>query len=349
LKTIVSIQYLRAIAALSVAYHHIFENRNSAGLGQYALGVWGVDVFFLVSGFIMWVTTAESNPGTVAFWKNRAFRIYPLYWIALTLWILARLVVPDRLANADVTAHSAILSYLLVPHYHQVFTTHVWPILVPGWTLEYELFFYLIFGLMLFFTNIVGRVLLISLVLLVLSLIGLLEQPENALLVVFTSPLLLEFGAGVLLGIAYLNDVKLPTWAALIAIILGFCGVGLGEMISTTDQMRVLALGIPSLLLVSGSVSLENRISRKPSSVLLSLGNASYSVYLFHPIAIGTIAILWEHLVPHGFELSFVLVGLLGSAMAGLIAHKLIERPLIRLLKKPRPPELARLGEATAP
>jgi exopolysaccharide production protein ExoZ len=349
LKTIVSIQYLRAIAALSVAYHHIFENRNSAGLGQYAFGVWGVDVFFIVSGFIMWVTTADANPGTFSFWQNRAIRIYPPYWIALTLWILARLVVPDRLANAEVTASATILSYLLVPHYHQVFTTHVWPILVPGWTLEYELFFYLIFGLMLVFTDIVKRVVLISLFLLSLSVIGLLMQPQNALIVVYTSPLLLEFGAGVLLGAAYLNDVKLPGWAAVIAIILGFSGVALGEVFATTDQMRVLMLGIPSLLLVSGCVSLEERISRKPSSILLSLGNASYSVYLFHPVAIGAIALLWEHLVPHGFELSFVLAGLSGSAMAGLIAHKMIERPLIRLLKKPRPPELTRLGEVSAP
>jgi exopolysaccharide production protein ExoZ len=336
LKTIVSIQYLRAIAATSVAYHHIFENRNGAELTRYAFGIWGVDVFFVISGFIMWVTTADTNSDMASFWKNRIVRIYPIYWIALTLWILARLVIPDRLANADLTVHNVMMSYLLMPHYHAVFTEHIWPVLVPGWTLQFELFFYFIFGLMLLCTNAVGRVILVGGSLICLSVVGALVDVEDAVLVVYTNPMLLEFGAGVLLGWAYMNKVILPSWGAGAAIILGFAGVILGETYATNDLMRVLVLGAPSFLLISGSVSLERQIARAPSVLLVELGNASYSVYLFHPFAIGFVAIVWERLMPSLSKSIFVLAALLSSAVVGWIAHKLIESPLIVLFKSRR-------------
>src|SRR6266568_1603361 len=146
---IVSIQYLRGIAALAVTYNHAFENRFGTALRENANGIWGVDIFFVISGFIMWTTTADGHADAVSFWKKRAIRIYPIYWIALSLWIVGRFVIPDRLGNADVSMESVLRSYLLLPQYHLVFTDRIWPILVPGWTLQFEVFFYFVFGLFL--------------------------------------------------------------------------------------------------------------------------------------------------------------------------------------------------------
>ena len=215
MKQIISIQYLRAIAALAVVYHHAFENHLGADLRPYAFGIWGVDIFFVISGFIMWVTTANSSTTATLFWRKRAIRIYPIYWVALSIWIICRFIAPDRLANVDVTAKTTILSYLLVPHYHLAFTKRIWPILIPGWTLQYELFFYLIFGLALSVVSRPLRAACILACLCFLAAMGCIVEPANALLTTYTDPLLLEFGGGVILGIIYLRGRRLPPWLAL--------------------------------------------------------------------------------------------------------------------------------------
>jgi hypothetical protein len=177
----------------------------------------------------MWVTTANSSTTATLFWRKRAIRIYPIYWVALSIWIICRLIAPDRLANVDVTAKTTILSYFLIPHYHLAFTKHVWPILIPGWTLQYELFFYLIFGLAL---SIVSRPLRAACILACLSfltVVGCIVEPANALLTTYTDPLLLEFGGGVILGIIYLRGRRLPPWLALATILIAILGLMIDE------------------------------------------------------------------------------------------------------------------------
>jgi peptidoglycan/LPS O-acetylase OafA/YrhL len=111
LATLVSIQYLRAFAAIMVVYYHIFSNRVAEhwGAGR-DIGLSGVDIFFVISGFIMWTSTSHQRGGVAKFLKRRIFRVYPLWWIALTAWITIRLVLPDRLNNAG---HLAFLDLLV--------------------------------------------------------------------------------------------------------------------------------------------------------------------------------------------------------------------------------------------
>jgi exopolysaccharide production protein ExoZ len=331
-RQIIAIQYLRAFAALAVIYRHVFENRLGSSLKEGAIGIWGIDIFFVISGFIMWTTTSDGRSTPASFWKRRIIRIYPIYWVALTIWIVSRVIVPDRLANADVSAESITLSYLLVPHYHLVFTSQIWPILIPGWTLQFEIFFYFIFGLFLFVRQRAWRAGFILSSLVALVVIGAITTPSSAALSIYTSPLLLEFAGGVVLGIVFESGLKLPVWAAASASVIAVFFLITAEHLFY-DYGRCLFFGVPALLLTFGFLSLEERIERRPIAVLTTLGDASYSLYLFHAIIFAAVAVAWERIATEAQPAAFVTVALIVSIVASVGIHFLIERPLIRLFR----------------
>ena len=97
-QTVVAIQYLRALAASLVAFHH------AVGIPVFAdytthFGTVGVDLFFVISGFIMWTTTERSDRGPVQFWLARIVRVVPLYWIFTTLYVAAALITPEAFTS----------------------------------------------------------------------------------------------------------------------------------------------------------------------------------------------------------------------------------------------------------
>jgi exopolysaccharide production protein ExoZ len=314
-------------------YHHAFENHLGSDLRPYAFGICGVDIFFVISGFIMRVTTANSSTTATLFWRKRAVRIYPIHWVALSIWIICRLIAPDRLANVDVTAKTTILSYFLIPHYHLAFTKHVWPILIPGWTLQYELFFYLIFGLA---PSIVSRPLRAACILACLSfltVVGCIVEPANALLTTYTDPLLLEFGGGVILGIIYLRGRRLPPWLALATILIAILGLMIDEYLFS-ESRRFLFLGISAVLVVFGAVLLEPALAKRPNAPMVLLGDASYALYLFHPIPMGIVATVWARLLDNSHPASFACVAIGASILSSIFVHVYVERPLTRWLSE---------------
>ena len=338
LSTLVSIQYLRAIAAIIVVYYHIFSNRVAEHWsGGRDIGLSGVDIFFVISGFIMWTSTSHQGGGLMKFLKRRIYRVYPLWWMALTLWIVIRLILPDRLHNADVTVYSLICSYLLVPHFHHVFVGRVWPILVPGWTLQFEVFFYAVFSLTLLIGDRAARLGTIVAVLCVLAILGSLFPVGNALVEVYTSPILLEFAAGVILAALMLRLQRVPYWLGLTAAAIGLLLLVVNyRLIVEAGIGRVLILGIPAMLIVAGGLVIEPLLARKPSRLLLLFGDASYSLYLTHPVAISAAAVVWERLhLPAGRgagAIAFIPFALAASLVFAVIAYRYVEVPLLNKL-----------------
>jgi exopolysaccharide production protein ExoZ len=338
LSTLVSIQYLRAAAAIMVVYYHIFSNRVAEHwAGGRNFGLSGVDIFFVISGFIMWTSTSHQRGGLVKFLRRRVYRVYPLWWIALTLWIVIRLVLPDRLHNADVTLHSLLCSYLLVPHFHHVFIGRIWPILVPGWTLQLEIFFYLVFSLSLLVSGRAARLTAILAALCLLTVLGTAVAPEGALFRAYTSPLLLEFAGGIILAALLPMFQRAPAvlGAAAIALGIGLVIVNYG-LIVEGGFGRVLILGIPAALIVGGALVLEPVLTRRPSSLLLLFGDASYSLYLTHSVAISAAAVIWERLhLPHGSGVAtipFIPFALAGCLVFAVIVYRWVEKPLLNKL-----------------
>jgi exopolysaccharide production protein ExoZ len=139
MRQIVSIQYLRGIAALLVVFYHSAESLVGVPLDgavhALAWGASGVDIFFVISGFIMWSSTAHRPLGVAAFWKARATRIVPLYWIftfIYLIWLAA------RSPNSVTFDYGEIIKSLFFVPFTNSFAGTSVPIVGAGWTLNYE-------------------------------------------------------------------------------------------------------------------------------------------------------------------------------------------------------------------
>jgi exopolysaccharide production protein ExoZ len=178
------LQYLRAAAALGVVGFHASENSHlNLDLGQA-----GVDLFFVLSGFLMWsITEAPTTP--MAFFIGRIRRIVPVYWIATCVVLVGALfsLFPAITLN---TPH-VLSSFFFIPA-RSPSNGHIWPLLVPGWTLNYEMFFYLIFSLVLFLPR---RIQLLVMITIFGGLVAsrALAQFPVAELTFYSDPIILEF------------------------------------------------------------------------------------------------------------------------------------------------------------
>jgi exopolysaccharide production protein ExoZ len=321
-----TIQYLRGFAAFGVLIYHAAER---AG-GAFGLGAAGVDVFFVISGFIMWVVTCRKPPSPQDFLIRRVQRIVPIYW-GLTLLVAGvALAAPFVFPNMQVTAEHVIKSLLFVPHHDS--SGLIAPLIVPGWTLNYEMFFYVIFALGLLSPARI-RPWLVSGALLALVAIRPLGDAQNPLWATYTNPLLLEFVAGVWLGKAWSED-RLPKpragWTLVVLGLLGFAAAGFSGI--DVERARVLLWGLPALLLVAGAISIEKHGAVPSMRPLQALGDASYSLYLVHGLAISAV---FRAMQMAGLSQPLLLFAgsIVAGVIAGLLAYQLVEKPMMKLFK----------------
>src|SRR6476469_9045618 len=138
MRTIVSVQYIRAIAAISVVIHHFVSTAYlNTGLGlPGTLGEAGVDLFFVVSGFLMWKTTRRRESEPVDFIRHRLIRIVPLYWLFSALLLLITLASK----HTPVSVLDFIRSLFFVPWYEEHLRQKTSAFYFLGWTLMYEMF-----------------------------------------------------------------------------------------------------------------------------------------------------------------------------------------------------------------
>lgn len=320
MKKLASIQILRAAAAASVALFHAAQWSKL----DFAVGAAGVDVFFVVSGFVLWTACEARPPSPSGFLLARAGRILPLYWIVTLAVAAVALAAPAALPIVSLDIRHLILSLLLLPHTDPA--GGPFPLLPTGWTLTYEAFFYLVMALGLAVPK-DRRLQLVSNLLLAVSLLGFAYHSWYTLL---ANPLLLQFLAGVGLarlwakrGFDRLPRASGPGLIASGILMLGACQVFGG----TDDFLRPFLWGPPAALIVAGALKLETdgRIgSGRLTRTLVAEGDGSYSLYLVQGPAIAAFAWLtpaWPAALraPASFV---VAVGL------GWLCYRLAERPL---------------------
>ena len=151
-----NLQYLRAFAAINVVYLHVLIGGNSYNRPSTMfpiLGEWGangVDIFFVISGFVM-IYSQINNPKTILkFYKSRLLRIVPIYWLITFTIILLFLFFPDIFRSFNTDVKKSISSFFFISQ----LMTKEFPVINVGWTLEWEMLFYLIFGISLYFQKI---------------------------------------------------------------------------------------------------------------------------------------------------------------------------------------------------
>ncbi|HEX4182656.1 MAG TPA: acyltransferase [Caulobacteraceae bacterium] len=326
-RPLLSIQYLRAFAALAVVVFHACQWSDV----DFDIGAGGVDVFFIISGFLMWRITQDPAVTPMSFLRRRIVRVVPLYWIATLALALLAIAAPQMIRQLRPTAPHLVLSLLFIPHLDP--DGIPFPFLPPGWTLNYEAILYLIFTASLA----APRARRLALVVGVLGLITVAGLIVRSLFPLFANPMMLEFAAGVLLA-RFAEDGRWPSRG------MGWSLIGLGLV--TFAMLRVLGIhsdigrwilwGGPAVVIVAGALAVEAAGGLPRSAILKRLGDASYSIYLCHwPI----IAIAAKLAGERQLWL-FVPVVTLAALAAGLAVHVGVEAPLIRLLRR-RPPRPA--------
>jgi exopolysaccharide production protein ExoZ len=334
-----SVQYLRGLAALAVViYHAELQLRRAGYVGWWPSPVLtgaGVDLFFVISGFIMWVTTVSRNTGPADFYARRVARIVPLYWFFTTVVVSVAVVVPQALQTTKFDLAHVVASYFFIPFPSPV-DGKAFPILIPGWTLNYEMFFYFIFGSCLWIGSRLCRLAAVTSILIALALAGYAFQPQSTALAFWTNSIIIEFLFGLLLGwiVVAMPAHRSGGWALIASAV-----VTLGIAINIPDCPRFLAIGLPSALLVLGAVILERGGGMPKWSLPKLLGDASYSIYLSHVIFLSVFGQLWRKLEigsgPASY-LAFAVLSVILSAAVGILVYVLIEKPLGKLSVRKR-------------
>lgn len=333
-----SIQYLRAIAALWVVAYHA-SKRVQTSLPEsindfFHLGHGGVDLFFVISGFIMWSIGCQAPRAPGQFLLRRAIRVVPPYWIATLSWVVVMTVL--GIGWIVITPAHVVQSLLFVPHWSPTFPDKFWPVLVPGWTLIFEMYFYVLFALVLLVVS-KWRLAALTGVLLALVCVGLVVSPETAPMQAYTSPLLLEFLSGCLIAEAWRRGI-FNFQAGVCMVIAGLLVLAFLAPMAITDQTswsRPLTFGLAGALIVWGGVSLEDYLPDLP--LLERLGDASYAIYLFHLFVVLPMGILWFAFpAVHGVvsALLFVVVAMVLASVMGLWLFKWVERPMQKRLTR---------------
>lgn len=362
---ILSIHYLRGIAALLVVLFHYRDRLNNVyaqkDLGDllFGGGLAGVDLFFLISGFIIVYSTKKKEINNVLFFfVRRVFRIYPLlivscvfYYLVITEMMkystgegLAKLFVSMIPFNLNWSGEAPYFGYNL---------------LYPAWTITYEIAFYIVFGLSISISHryrtIVSSAFLIALVCLSqyysrgeLSMsgsvsAGLLEH--NTLLGyinVFTSPMMFEFVVGMMIGELYIKAIRIEAISQHIKNISTICLLLALSMCFIMFFSKVpyghglFGFGVFSFVIITSFLFYErtNDISR--NKVLSFLGDISYSLYMCHAIILAAYLYLYTRMgflqYINGFSLVVMLCSV--SLVTAFLMHIYIELPCINYGKR---------------
>jgi exopolysaccharide production protein ExoZ len=274
------VQYLRAAAAIGVVVFHAAERSG----GHFVIGAAGVDVFFVISGFIMWTISQRRPVSPLHFFGDRLKRIVPAYWLATAAMVLGGLI--GAFPNLTLTAGHVLGSFFFIPH-HSPNGGEIWPVLVQGWTLNYEMFFYAVFAITLLLRN-EARFLFLSGIFVLLAGAGLAFRFENPLLVTYTNPALLEFVLGLVIGKLWLAGKMPSPGAGIVFIVISVCGF---TVVGTTySGFNPFVLGPLAGLLLIGTLALEKAKLMPRSKWATYVGDGSYIIYLWHTFAISVTA-----------------------------------------------------------
>lgn len=316
-----SIQILRGLAALMVVIYHL-----PAALGMLELGLpilnSGVDLFFVISGFVMVLSTENRRRDHRAFLMQRFTRVVPFYWVMTFLMVAALWLFAGRAVSLE-----QITDSLLFMPYLDTASGYVQPVLGVGWTLNLEILFYILFAA----TMGAGRptqMAMIGIVFAIAVAARIIFKPAaDTVLFFYTTPILFEFLAGMALGHLVGRLVRLPAFLGASAVVFGV--VSMLVMVLGFSLPRTLAQGIPALILVAGCITLESYFRVFAPRVLARLGDASYSLYLTHPIVLLATAPVVASVNVSPWIAGTVIVT--ACIAVSLASYSFIEKPLLQI------------------
>jgi peptidoglycan/LPS O-acetylase OafA/YrhL len=323
-----NIQALRAYAALSVVFFH--TGYLIPGISPF--GFYGVDVFFVISGFIM-AGICDIRPEK--FFLRRLIRIVPTYWIATFGIFILSAVAPELLKATRPHFDELVKSLLFIPFVKE--DGLLQPLLFVGWSLNYEMYFYVVLSVALLFVKGKRAPLTAACVLLIVPLVLLRIPDRNALVRFYSDTRPLEF----VLGIAtYYIARSMPVrvihklrWILLTASALAAIELILYFTVPHSYYPQDwVAFGVPSAVLVLSAAALAKSGFDIRSKWIILLGDASYSMYLLHPFVLYFMErVLAKHWPVFSSEYSLfgMLLSIVAVCVVSCWTYLYFERPLV--------------------
>ncbi|MBO9710959.1 MAG: acyltransferase [Caulobacter sp.] len=341
-----NLQILRAVAALLVVFAHAVHEvgdeavrQGRAFLPTVIPGPFGVEIFFVISGFIILFISYEKfgRPGYIkTFLLNRIVRIAPLYWIFTGLWVASAVLFSGMVSHAGIDVPKLVASLFFVP-WHDADKGYM-PTYTLGWSLNFEMFFYAIFAVCLLFTRLRGLIVLSA----VLVAMVLLRMVVNAPPIEFYGRyFVLEFVAGAWIAYAirqkgggWVSNIYAPTalLVAVLAVILaGGAWFGAEESTAMLVFRGLAAVAVVAAFVGAPDVSQGRGGGGPLSTLLVKIGDSSYSLYLCHPFVLGAVLLVMRkaHLGPADMPWVAVAACFFASVVAGWICHLALEKPLV--------------------
>lgn len=336
-----SIQALRALAAWLVVFHHyiqVVHSNNLQGQLPQALkmyGALGVDLFFIISGFVIYISSVGKNVTPGIFALHRLARIVPAYWIFTGILATALVIDPTFLSLTHFNTELLLKSLFFIPMPNPS-GIGIFPLLPVGWTLNYEMVFYCVFLLSFYFPR-KFQFITIAIGLFLLSNIA---SRLGGDLIFYASKIIYEFLFGIVIAIAYKKGLvqRIPTVVSVIMI-----PIAIGMIIHYGEvSHHAVKTGIPCALLFLSIVSLE-RFTPK-FEFLRRLGDWSYSTYLCHVLVMCLFMKVQQRFALNdAVTFIFIVTGIL---VVSCLSFTWVEKPVSNLVKKAfkNPPK----AEATA-
>lgn len=337
-----SIQALRFIAALAVVVLHstfYTMERLHSGTGIYHVGANGVRLFFVISGFVM-IISSQKLLGTPRGWSvfalKRIVRIVPIYWAITLIKVAVLLVTPAVVLHSELDWGYILKSLFFIPEYNV--DGEIRPLLGVGWTLNFEMFFYLLFALSLACR--IRPIRFIAPILIVMSALSLVKTPDWPVAAYFLcDPIVIDFLAGMLIGHWVQRGRTGPSqavaWAATIIGLFYLFVPGIPRAEYATLYGSLITT-VASGMVIAGAVSLERSIGHRIPQWTAYMGAASYSLYLIHPMISPIIpTLLSKGGMKFGFLPIVSVIGAVAIAMvSAIIVYRFIEQPVVKKISK---------------
>jgi exopolysaccharide production protein ExoZ len=346
-RTFLSLQYVRAAACIVVIYGHGMQHLDvfQPGLLTSRWEASAVDIFFVLSGVVMWHMTAGETMSLYEYARRRFVRAIPFYWL-VTASVAGLLFCAPWLFNGSRfdLAHIAA-SFFFVPWPHPVAAGQILPLIIPGWTFNYEIFFYALLGAALLAPGRSRAAWLIGGIVAVTAL-PLFIKNDAVAFRFYTQPIMLEFASGVFLGWLIWADRMPGKWWGAFGFLAGCAAVALlpspvdlVPLVGDTSAMawRVATYLVPSFAIVGGALAFDIGIGGMPRWPLAKLiGDASYSIYIVHAVVLAALTKLWILAglsMRPAFNFVYLSLDALLCLGVGVACYFLLEKPLFRTMR----------------
>jgi len=342
-----NIQALRGVAILLVVFAHVMAIEQKYGRGDgilphfFALGVSGVDLFFVMSGFVVVTVTRHCFQQPIAvghFFYNRVSRVYPLYWLYSLVVLGVYLLRPEMVNAAQGHRVNILESFMLLPQ-------DLLPLLNVGWALIHIMYFYVVFTLLLFGSERQLPKLMVvwGLAVVMGNLVYRYAVPTapTASIKLITHPLTLEFIGGCLVAKLIHGGTRQHGFKALVlGGVLFITGMSIYYSGSPgpvpKGWLRAALFGFPYAIVVYGAVAMEMNSARIFPRFLSFVGDASYSIYLSHVLVLSAIGRTWSMVSRYGpFDnIIMVLLAVIVAIIVGRVSYRIIEIPMLSFTRR---------------